>query len=398
MRHARLGHFGRAGQHVVGQRRGERLGVLVVGHFFIQRRAYALCGAAKDLAVHHHGIDHGAAVLNDDVIEDLDVADLGVDRDRDGVTGITEGARILERLVAGGGFEPARVDIRGQQLRLAVPDMRQLLQRHFLVGSGDAHIAVGELQVSAGHLHQARCNVAQAFFNLAAGGGDSAAGHHGAARTPGAGRVGRQRRVAVDQAHAIRVYAQHLVGHLRQRGLQALAVRMRAYAQLQHAIGRQTRLALLMAGHHRDAPAVIDRRAMRALLAKNGQSDADFTAVGLAGFLPRAPFGQVYHRHCAAQGLRIIAAVEIFVGDVGVRHGLGRHQVQQPHLPGLAPGLARNGVHQQLDGKAHAGAGHAAIRQDGRLVGRYRPGVAAVFFHAIRAGQDGAHLRALEAG
>ena len=73
--------------------------------------------AAVDLAVHHHRIDEHPAVLDDDVIEDLDLADLGIDRDDRGVGGVAEGAAIALRLVAGRHLQPARIDIRRQILR-----------------------------------------------------------------------------------------------------------------------------------------------------------------------------------------------------------------------------------------------------------------------------------------
>ena len=101
------------------------------------------------------------------------------------------------------------------------------------------------------------------------------------------------------------------MGDLRQRGFQALAVRVHADAQLQTAVGRQPRGRLLVSGHHRDAPAVIDRRAVRRLLAVDREADADPASVRLAAFLPRAHARDVDRRHRAAQRLRIVAAVEM---------------------------------------------------------------------------------------
>ena len=74
---------------------------------------------------------------------------------------------------------------------------------------------------------------------------------------------------------------------LRQRRLKALAVRMHADAQFEPAVGREPRRGLLVARHHGDAPAVINRRAVRRLLAIDRQADADQTAVRFALLLPR---------------------------------------------------------------------------------------------------------------
>ena len=71
-----------ARQQVVGEGRGERLAVRVVRALLVERGADALRDAAERLALDHHRIHQRAAVLDDDVIEDLDCADLGVDRDR----------------------------------------------------------------------------------------------------------------------------------------------------------------------------------------------------------------------------------------------------------------------------------------------------------------------------
>ena len=78
-----------------------------------------MCEAAIDLAVDDHRIDQLAAVLDDDVVEDLDVADFRIDRDHRGVGGVAEGAGVADRLVADGRLEAAGVDVGRQVLRSA---------------------------------------------------------------------------------------------------------------------------------------------------------------------------------------------------------------------------------------------------------------------------------------
>ena len=136
-------------------------------------------------------------------------------------------------------------------------------------------------------LQKARADAGGAPGDLAAGGGDRAAGHHHGARAPGAGRVGRHRGIAVHDPDPGHVDAEDFVRDLRKRRLQALAVRMHADAKFQPAVGRDPRRRLLVAGHHRNAPAVVDRGAMGRLLAIGRDADADQPPVRLA-MLPGA--------------------------------------------------------------------------------------------------------------
>ena len=65
-----VGHLGGAGQHVVGERGGERLAVRVERHFLVERGADALRAAADHLAVDDHRVEQHAAILDDHVVED----------------------------------------------------------------------------------------------------------------------------------------------------------------------------------------------------------------------------------------------------------------------------------------------------------------------------------------
>ena len=73
--------------------------MLVVGDFLVERGADALRDAALHLAVDDHRIDHRAAVLRHDIVEDLDDAGVGLDRDDDGVGAVGKHAAGLRRLV-----------------------------------------------------------------------------------------------------------------------------------------------------------------------------------------------------------------------------------------------------------------------------------------------------------
>ena len=69
---------------------------------------------------------------------------------------------------------------------------------------------------------------------------------------------------------------------LGERRFETLPMRMDADAQLEAAVRRQSRARLLAAGHHRNAPAGIDRRAMRRLLAVDREAEPDPAPVRLA--------------------------------------------------------------------------------------------------------------------
>ena len=99
----------------------------------------------------------------------------------------------------------------------------------------------------------------------------------------------------------------------------------------------------------------------------------------------------------AAQGLRIVAAVEMLIGDVVERHLLGLHKNLRPHLVRLDAGFARDGVEQEFEREAHASPRDPAIRQDRTFVGGDRIGAAAKCGKVIWPGENTGHLRRLEA-
>jgi hypothetical protein len=86
--HANPRRLGSAGHHVVCERRCKRLAQGVVSGLLIERSADALHDPADRLALDHHGIDHHPAVFNGHIIEDLDRAGVGVDRDHRCMTGV----------------------------------------------------------------------------------------------------------------------------------------------------------------------------------------------------------------------------------------------------------------------------------------------------------------------
>ena len=198
----------------------------------------------------------------------------------------------------------------------------------------------------------------------------------------------------MDHAHLVGMDAQDLVRDLRQGRLHALAVAVHPHAHFQHAIGTEPDIGLLEARHEGNAPGVIDRRAMRALLAEGSKAEAHRLARGLA----RADRVEIEGRHRAAKRLGIIAAVEHLAHQIAVRHRVRRHEIGEPDRLRRDAELARQGVERGLHGVAHAGPRHAAIGQDRRLVGAGRDGVAAQKRQDVGARQDRADLRRFQAG
>jgi hypothetical protein len=132
---------------------------------------------------------------------------------------------------------------------------------------GTNHLASTHRHTFCIRLQQLRTDLDRTLGDLLACGRHRATRHHHAARAPGAGRIGRHRGIAVHDLDPGHIDAEDFVGNLRKRGLQALAVRMHADAQFESAVRRDPRRGLLVSRHHGNAPAVVNRRSMRRLLA-----------------------------------------------------------------------------------------------------------------------------------
>ena len=105
-----------------------------------------------------------------------------------------------------------------------------------------------------------------------------------------------------------------------------------ANAQFQTAIGRHARHRLLETGHHGDAPAGVDRSAVRCLFAKDRAADTDPIARRSSPPAVAGTAGTSIAAIGAAQAFRVIATVEMFRGDIVVRHRVGGHEIAQANL------------------------------------------------------------------
>src|SRR3954465_10808158 len=114
---------------------------------------------------------------------------------------------------------------------------------------------------------------------------------------------------------------------------------MDADPQFEPAIWCHPRSGLLMAWHHGNSPAGIDRCTVRGLLAINRKSEPQKPAIRLFFILSRPQRRKIKMGQRAPQRLRIIAAVEMLLGDVVERHLLRSHKILKAHLVRLEPRL-----------------------------------------------------------
>src|SRR3954453_4879660 len=103
--HFDLGHLCRARHEIIRKRAHERLPLLVIRYFLVQRRADTLDHAAPYLPFHDHRIDHGSTVFCDAVVEDLDRAGTHVDGDDRGMCREAKHAGVDRGLVRAGDRE-----------------------------------------------------------------------------------------------------------------------------------------------------------------------------------------------------------------------------------------------------------------------------------------------------
>src|SRR5262249_28382684 len=102
---ANVEKFARAGQEIVGECRTSRLAIIAVMPFLKERRSDPLSDTAANLTIDDQRIEQHAAIFNNDIIEDFDLAVFRVYGDDGGVGRIAEGPAVPLRLVASRHFE-----------------------------------------------------------------------------------------------------------------------------------------------------------------------------------------------------------------------------------------------------------------------------------------------------
>ena len=197
-------HLRRHRHEIVGHVAVEQLAALVIEAVLEQRGADALHHAAAHLLVDQLRIDHGAAVLDAPVLEQLDEAGVGVDLEIARLDAVGEGERPGARHVMARrhqlGLEAGR-----QGVGAEVGDARDLIEADALgAGGGVDHDAVADVERLGLGLQDRAGDRQHVGAQRLAGLPRRFAADAGRARRPGAAAVGRVVGVAHDDAHACR--------------------------------------------------------------------------------------------------------------------------------------------------------------------------------------------------
>ena len=183
---------------------------------------------------------------------------------------IGERAAVALGAIAGGHFEPAGIDVGREVLRLQIPGPRHFAQCDAAV-AGD-HLAVGDPHARRRRPAAARRRYAPRVWRAMREARATAPPPCTIEREPQVdGRVGRVKRVALDDLDPVEIDAEDFVRDLRVGRLVALAVRMGADVNFDLAVGGELDIGLLVAGHDRPAPGGKHGRAVRSLLDEEGQ-------------------------------------------------------------------------------------------------------------------------------
>ncbi len=215
------GHLGNGGHEVVDERARDGVAVDVVGEVLEQGAPDPLHGPAVDLALDHVGVDHGAAILADDVAKQRDRARLGVDLACAHVRGVGPdhgrfGAVSAARL------EPGR-HVGGQRPHIEVGDGRDLRQGEARGRRASyAGAATYELYVLRRRLELVGGDGDDALAKRRGGRGDRPRDHRPAAAPTRTETEGRDRGVALDGVHVVQVDAECVGGELHGGGLEAV--------------------------------------------------------------------------------------------------------------------------------------------------------------------------------
>ena len=193
-------HQGRV--QIVAEQRVLQLAVLVIVEVLVEGAADAVHGAAPHVAGERHRVDHGAAVVDRHVVQEIDLAGLGIhlhhrdvthvahDRIEDAEVGAVLRRHGRDRMVV----DVGRVDAAGEVvvLRQVQPEVvgvqRHLGQRLLLAGHAlDADGAVAEFEIARVRLQHVAGDTQHLLLDHVGGAAHRARDHHreaAAARTP----------------------------------------------------------------------------------------------------------------------------------------------------------------------------------------------------------------------
>ncbi len=307
-----------------------------------------------NLRLREQRIDDGADVVDHGIAVDAHRARVRIDFDFRDVAPVRETGDLgRERADA---LEPD-AELAGNMDRHE-RHLRDLLEGHFLVGAGDHELAVRELDVGGVGFHEVGRELLAALDHLVGRGAERAAADHHRAGGISAASDRHLVRVGLGKAHILDRDVEPFGEHLGEGCLVALAV------------GQHAR-------HDRDRPAGIEAD-LHSLVEDAGvvhvidDAAAALETLGLRRGLARlvpVPIGE-------ATGLverrRVVTRVVGPARQGGVRHLVGRDEVDASQLRPIDAGLARGDVDQPLHDVhgfgapcATVGDGRCRVREDG---------------------------------
>ena len=326
------------------------------------RLAQPLGDAAMDLALQQQRVEHGAHIVDDAVIDDPDLAGVGVDLDLADMAAI--GKVLHPGDIARARFEPG-FDV-GRQFRRKVGGPRHLDELHRPVGSRHAEGAVDEFEIGLRGLQQMGGDRFRLFDDLLGRAQHGGAAERRRARAAGAAADGQRVGIAFRDPQRRRVDAERLADNLLVDRLMPLAVADRADEKRRSARGVEAQQRALLA-----------RRA--GALDGVGNPDAAQPASRpgcLAPPLEPAMAGE-FERPVEVLLERPAVVFEYEPRPEG--HRVLGDGVPAPEVDGVAAELAGGGIDELLD---HIGRFRAA----GAAIGAGRVGVGE---HACRLDMDG---------
>ena len=370
--------------------------MLVVGDLLHEHGPEALRDGAVDLAVDEHRIDHAPAILDDHVLQDLQLAGRRLDLDLRDVrrVGVGQEGRIVGRREL-----EARVLALRQQAGFVVHDGAcDLLQRHPLRRHAfDDHDALLVVDVCVRDLHQLRGDVLDALLQALTADHERAATGHRRAASPGPPAEGCLAGVTEDDLHVFERDSEPLGHHLRERGVLALPVRMRAERD-GHLAARSHPEVRRLVRRHVDADRVPEARAVAGLLGVRADTDPAVDALRAELLVLLSQRIVVDQLERLLERLEVTARLVVHPGRRRVRELLTLDHVLPEELGGILADLAGRERDQVINDERRALAAHAPVDREGRLVRGDRPAVVLVVADVVRPGNHLGDLHRLERG
>ena len=316
--------------------------MLVVDKVLEERAAQPLHQRADHLALQRQRIDDPAGVLHHDIIDDLHLTDLRVDRHMRGLRAVAVGVLLVEK-----GAFPGQARERGQRQRLAVRA---------------ADLILGEPDLGGRASKPLRCFLAQCRLEIMGGIEQCRAAHHDRPGMVGAVAVAHEGGGAViDAADPVHRDFERVGGDLREHGLHPLPDRGRA-------------------DEHRDRAILVDCKP-RGLLRAGGTAFDEATdrdpmvapanelALQLRLLRPADFLKAALQRHPVVAAVVFILVLVGRNGRDWIRHFRMRDQVFAAELDPVDAQILRNDVEQPLAEEIGLEAARPAIGADRRLVG-----------------------------